>query len=307
MPVRLARLSLLTLGIVVAAWGYKARQAQHGEGAIARFEHLPDSRMVEIASLGHHRLTSDFFWLRAIQYYGNWALREEGYPRLGAIIDLVTDLTPRFEYAYRFAGVAVPYNHPDRGFLNVDEAIRLLDKGVRNRPDVWQIGMFLGFAHLWYRGDSDAAIHGFEVASRAEGRPAYVPLLAARLHSHRGDPSGGLAFAQAMLEETTDPDIRRELEQRVRELEIEMVLQKLDAEVQRFRDEVGRLPRDIDELFTGNPALTYAIDREALKLRYDAEEGMFYSGLLRRRLNLPREMVEEAAQQRAVGKSVGEP
>src|SRR5439155_2530479 len=103
-------------------------------------------------------LAADLYWIRAIQYYGGLAralqeqaLREsfvpppppalaavdDAFPLLYAMLDIVTTLDPRFTIAYRFGAVFLAEAYP-RGAGRPDLAVKLLEKGLAQRPDKWE-------------------------------------------------------------------------------------------------------------------------------------------------------------------------
>lgn len=298
--------AILVFAVAAATWGYKQRWAQRAPAAETQAVTLPSAQVVRAFSFGYDRVASDVYWMEAVQYYGNPANRDAGFPELYKFLELVTDLDPRFEYAYRFAGVAVPYNDATRGYLNIPHALALLEKGLRSRPDSWQIGLLHGFAHFWYVGDAEAAARGIEVAARAEGRPAFVPLLATRLRSHAGDPEAGLAFASSLLEQTEEPELRAELEQRVFELDVEVALRSVERAITRFTSHVGRAPLSLQELLVAEPDLREQVGEK--QIEFDPESGKVSSGLVTQRLLVPKRMVDESRRDRAVGRTweVGE-
>ena len=102
-------------------------------------------------SLGWHNVLADVLWFRTISYFGEHYRSDRTYPWLAQMCDLVTDLDPRAEHVYRFAGVILPWEADQ-----VEAGIRLLEKGVRQFPDSWLLHYYLGFNYYFFKNDFDA-------------------------------------------------------------------------------------------------------------------------------------------------------
>ena len=63
---------------------------------------------------------------------------------------ITTTLDPRFDMAYRFGAVFLAEAYP-AGAGRADLAIKLLEKGLRERPDKWEYMEDIGFVYYWYR------------------------------------------------------------------------------------------------------------------------------------------------------------
>ena len=60
-------------------------------------------------ALGWRNALADVLWFRTISYFGAHYRSDHTYPWLASMCDLVTDLDPRAEHVYRFAGVILPW------------------------------------------------------------------------------------------------------------------------------------------------------------------------------------------------------
>lgn len=280
----------------VAMGGSKRRASLEQESA-EKGLNLPKASLVRLVSVGYERLASDYYWLLAIQYYGADGNRRDGCPDLHRILELTTDLDPLFLSAYRFGAVAIPVRLPEKGWWNAEAAIRLLEKGVKEIPDSWLLAFLLSYGRLEYLNDVAGAAEALERASKAEGRPAYLPLLATRLRSHAGAPESALSFARALLQSTQEPQLREELQSRVRELEVEIALRKVESAVVAYRGLHGALPRDLSSLL--NEGMLSSSPPADMEIEYDSPSGAVTSRHLSRRLTLRRESVEEMERERA--------
>ena len=275
----------LLSAVVAAASGRSARLRELKDSSLSSAVVLPDSTLLARFSGGYSTLLSDYYWLAAIQYYGTAENSAGGFKDLSRILELVTDLDPSFAYAYRFGGVTIP-NAGRSGWMWTDEAIHLVRKGTRNCPDNWQIGALLGFLQIWHRNEPLQAAEALENAARQPDAPRYLALLATRLRAHAGAPLLGLKFAHELLAQTTDPELKAELQQRVADLETEVILQQVDAAVARYKHEKGEFPSSLEVLVSEKflPSLPPQI--LGPETHYDAPTGRIWSDRQPARLRL---------------------
>lgn len=227
---------------------------------------LPRGNYLKIAVLGYDQLCADFYWLKTIQYIGDKRRKISGYPMVYPLVDLVTDLDPRFDYAYQVAGVLLTVY--DR---NIEKSNAILEKGLKNVPGVWQIPMYLGFNHYFYLEDYSRAAKYVEMAAALPGRPAYLPLLAARLYSEAKDPTAGIEFLTKILDEIDVEMWRNSVGDRIKLLMIERDLIYLERAIKDFSQREGRRPRDLRELVMSG--LIKRIPQEPFEGRYLYDSG----------------------------------
>jgi tetratricopeptide (TPR) repeat protein len=199
-------------------------------------------------SLGFEQVMADWYWVKALQYFTDPVQAYNRYKNLGDILDVVTGVDPDFRYAYKFAGIAVPYDTGRLHWANTDHAIELLERGVTRFPDDWEIQFYLGFSLLNFRKETGRAAEHFAAAARIPGSPPYLKAFAARLFAAGGDIDRALVFAETMLERSTDAQERRQLEQRIQSIRLEGQLRALEEAARRFQKEEGRWPSSPFEL-----------------------------------------------------------
>jgi hypothetical protein len=175
--------------------------------------------------------------------------------------DGVTDLDPRAEHVYRFGGVILPWE-ADR----IDDGISLLEKGVRNMPDSWQLHYMLGFSYYFFRDDLDAASRTLRTATLLPGAPQFVGNLAAIVDAaHRG-PGSAVDFLTELEQREVGGEMREVIRQRIRELSLSDHIDSLDAAVRTFAAQKGRAPTDLNELVAAG--VLVAIPQEPFGGRY---------------------------------------
>ncbi len=202
---------------------------------------LPNGKALRTLSLGFERLVADLFWVRTIYYVGDDVAAAANYPDAARLAHLVTDIDPYFSSVY------VLMNSVLSGLrMDPDSAIELLKKGTAY-SDYWRIYFLLGFNYFMEKGDYAEGARWIEEAAK-RGGPPYLPLLAARLYAQGGDPETAMGFIQARLLQEEQPEVRKDLEKRYRDLWITRDLGRIDAAIEAHKDELGELPADVPSL-----------------------------------------------------------
>jgi tetratricopeptide (TPR) repeat protein len=186
-------------------------------------------------------LAADLYWIRAIQYFGGHKARQgpvapgESYDLLYPLLDLTTSLDPRFNIAYRFGAIFLSEPFPN-GAGRPDLAIKLLEKGLRERPDKWEYLQDIGFVHYWYDRDYRAAAEAFNRAAEMPRAPWWLRSLAATTLAKGGDRQSSRLMWEAILQSAEVDFQRRDAEHRLRQFH---ALDEIDA-LQRAVDEYAR-------------------------------------------------------------------
>jgi len=234
---------LLLLAGVGWLEGELDRQQDRTITQIEGLAQLPQGEYLKPALLGYHHLGADILWLRLIQVVGKKRNSVDEYEWIYHALDVITMLDPQYTYAYYAGGVILGdlANRPDL-------SNRLLEKGVRANPDVWNIPFLLGYNYYFLLGDPvKGAEYIMEAARRPDG-PSYLPGLATRMAAEAGSPDTALAFLEARLRETQDQDMREVLANRMKEVIIERDLRLLGNAVEVYRMQHHASPETLANL-----------------------------------------------------------
>ena len=210
--------------------------------------YLPSPEQARLMSLGFEQIVADWYWVKGLQYFTDPLMAFNNYKNLGDILDVVVGVDPDFQYAYKFAGIAVPYDTGRLRWANSEHAIELLQRGVQRFPKNWELQFHLGFSLLNFRKDTAGAAEHFAAAAQVPGSPPYLKVFAARLFAASGEVDRALLFAQTMLRNTEDPGERKQIEKRIQALELEGRLRELESAARRFHQDEGRWPASSLEL-----------------------------------------------------------
>lgn len=287
--------ALFALGAFAAG---RAETARRELPALRSELHLPDASILRPSLLGFHVLGADWYWLQAIQYFGTRRNAAEQYRGLAPLMDLVVGLDPKFAYAYRFAGTVLPFN-TGRGWVNVEDANRILEKGIRERPDVWQIPFIRGYTAFWFEEDFEKAARFTATAAALKGAPPYLALLATRLMAHTGALDLAMDYALRMAESAEEPRIRDEMRRRYVDLIAERELRRIEAAIDAYQKEKGAPPPSLQALVaSGHLAPPPAREPHGGQWIYDPAAGTVRSDKLERRIRLGQFVLRNLEKQR---------
>ena len=147
---------------------------------------VPSPTMVKAGASGYENMLADSLWLTLLQYYGERFFSEKrDMVNLDAMFGLITDLDPKFWFAYWLGAWALG----DNG--QVDAALRLLEKGERLNPDHLHYPYLQGFLYFLFKGDYASAATAFERASTRpiaewDQQKRFARSLAARMYQKQG-------------------------------------------------------------------------------------------------------------------------
>jgi hypothetical protein len=154
------------------------------------------------------------------------------------LLDITTSLDPRFNIAYRFGAVFLAEPYPG-GAGRPDLAIKLLEKGLAERPDKWEYMQDIGFVHYWYRKDYQAAAEWFRRGADLPKAPWWLRSLAATTLAQGGDRASSRLMWQAIRESAEIDWLRRDAERRLSQLQVLDDIDALQKQVDAFTARAG--------------------------------------------------------------------
>jgi len=204
-------------------------------------------------SLGNEGLLADIYWTRVIQYFGRQRLaRATGFPLLGPLLRITTDLDPQLLVAYRYGAIFLA-ERPPQGAGRPDQALRLLMKGIAANPQYWRFWQDVGFIYYWDLRDYQRAARAFDAGSRMPGALPWMETMAATVLARGGDLETSRQLWLEVYQHAGNGQIRKSAEDHLAALDAEIGIEKLNSLLARYRDREG------------HPAASF---RELVALRY---------------------------------------
>jgi len=195
-------------------------------------------------TLGFNTIWADVYWIRAVQYFGGTRLAKDpqnNYEQLYPLLDITTTLDPRFNIAYRLGAILLSEGSSS-GKGNTEQAIALLEKGMREMPDKWQYPLDAGFIVYWWGRDPATAAQWFQKAESRPGAPNWIRPIVAAMLTQGGERASARAMWYELATSADHEWLRRAGRRGLMQLDAESQIDVLQPIVSAFQTRAGRLP-----------------------------------------------------------------
>lgn len=228
---------------------------------LQQLTYLPSGDYLRMASLGYRELAADLLWLQVIQVMGERKLSDEAGHWLYHAVDRITTLDPKFVRAYEAGSHALCIL-----VVMPEESNRLLEKGMRHNPQEWKLPFLLGINYYFELGDDDKAAEAMAKAASLPGAPERLVSLAAKLFVSAKSPQQAVELLAKVYEETSDENVRKMLEIRLKESIVERDLQILEEAIRRYQFNHTHRPERLEDVV--GPGLLRELPTEPFGGRY---------------------------------------
>lgn len=259
--VMLALVALITCAILAEPPKRPAKRSASGFVAL-------NPTLLRVVWAGFRPFAADFYWVRTAEQMGA-ANTAEQYRDVGIWANLATDLDPRFRLVYEFGAVAMPFNLGRNTWVNGDESTALLRKGLKVFPDDYNLQFFLAHNLIFYDHDYVQAGEVLRRLSERPNAPAFLAQLATRVMAQGGEIDSAIDFARSGAANAKDDETRQTFEERIKQLETERELQRVDKEIAAFKAREGRLPTTINEMLIKDPLFQMPMDPSGGEISID--------------------------------------
>jgi tetratricopeptide (TPR) repeat protein len=177
--------------------------------------YLPlDSKLMRIMAPADMGFLSDILWMRICYYFGQHHLLDQQYPYLFHMIDLITDLSPRWDIPYYFGAALLP---TEANALN--EGLYIIDKALVYFPDTWEFWFFKGYYAWKFQEDYVAAAEVFQKASVLPQAPLYLTNLSASFATQAGQKELAVRFLKESLKVLKHADQQKAILDKMKEIQ----------------------------------------------------------------------------------------
>jgi len=201
-------------------------------------------------TLSFHALVADIYWIRAVQHYGGTKLSHapsKQYDVLYPLLDLTTSLDPYFDIVYKFGAVFLAEAYPS-GAGRPDQAIALLQKGLRVRPDKWELAQEVGFVYYWWLADYRNAAAWFNRAADMPHSPDWLRPLAAVTLAQGGKRASSRTLWSEIARNADADWLRDQAAFRLEQLDAMDGIDFMERVVQQYRVRTGAFPASWEEM-----------------------------------------------------------
>jgi hypothetical protein len=192
---------LLCAGVVVGGQ-WKLEQVPPPRVDVNLF-FVPPAGLTEGLAAGYQNMIADGLWLGLLQYYGDRLVHVNKHAvNLDAMFELITNLDPKFYFAYFLGTWALSDNHQP------EAACALLNKGQRLNPTDYNYPYLRGFVQFLFQHDYAAAAKSFAETTRYPGAPRFAWTLQARMEQTEGKDDLALSIWRGLAERAPDENTR---------------------------------------------------------------------------------------------------
>lgn len=221
-------------------------------------------KTVKRVSLGFNGLAADWYWMRSLQYVGGKLLNAHQKIRLddmsplnlkllAPLLDAATTLDPEFMEPYEYAAVILPA-------VNVEDAIRIINKGIAANPSAWRLYQHLGYIY-WQQQDFKAAADAYGRGATIPGAPRWLEAMKAKMVDEGGSRNTARDIYVHMYQEAGDDQVKEMARRHLMRLDSLDEREGLQKILMAYQARSGRCPaswKDIEPVF------------RTLRLRIDA-------------------------------------
>ena len=257
-----AQFTLLAV-LLAAAVGIAAeRDRRYPRPAIDdRLLYVRSTQGIEKMALSYDALLADVYWVRALQHFGTDRLAAADIKRfdlLYPLLDVTTSLDPDFTVAFRFGAIFLAEPYPG-GAGRSDLAVKLLEKGIRQKPDKWEYYYDIGMIYYWRLHEYQKAADWFLKGHARPGAPWWLQTHAAVILAKGGSRDLSRVMFQQILSTADNDWLRENAQLRLVQLDALDQIDSLNGPVGEYARRKGIFPESWSEvvaerLLPGYPA-----------------------------------------------------
>ncbi len=217
-------------------------------GTLQDVLYVSSPQALKRVSLGYSGLLADIYWTRAVQYFGSQhALGDSDYKLLAPLLQITTTLDPKLLVAYEYGSNFLTAK-PPQGAGMPQQAIDLVNQGIRNNPDEWRLYYDLGFIYYLDRKDYKNAADAFLRGSKVPNAHPWLKIMAARTAQEGGESQMARMLWTTTFETTQSNDIKANAAAHLRALQVDGDVTALEALQARYREKTGHFASSFSEL-----------------------------------------------------------
>jgi tetratricopeptide (TPR) repeat protein len=218
---------------------------------------------VKRLALGFNGLAADWYWMRSLQYVGRKVMNvpddvqlddlgQLNLKLLAPLLDAATTLDPEFIEPYEYAAVVLPG-------INVQEAMRITQKGIAANPVEWKLYHHLGYIY-WQQHDFQAAANTYARGAKLPDAPLWMEAMSARMAAEGGSRDTAREIYTRIYEQASDSKVKEMAELRLLQLDSLEERDVLKGLLATYKARVGNCPASWRELETALRSLHVKMD-----------------------------------------------
>ena len=241
------------------------------EGVSPNLLYVRSPQALRRATLSFQAIMADVYWIRAVQHYGGTKLSDDPnkqYDVLYPLLDLTTSLDPYFDVVYKFGSVFLAEPYP-AGAGRPDQAIALLQKGLRTRPDRWELAQGIGFVYYWWLADYQNAAMWFNRAADMPAAPDWLRPLAAVTLAQGGNRASSRVLWTELARNADADWLRDQASFRLKQLDALDGIDFIQRIVDEYRARIGAPPASWNDMMRAGLLRGVPFDPTGVPFRLD--------------------------------------
>jgi len=229
---------------------------------------VPSEEITRLLCLDHRGFAADVFFIKvnlhsgslmwkplAFQFDSDWSY---------GMMDLVTNLDPKYYTAYLFSAMGLIHNFDD-----VKRAQPIIEKGMKVFPESWELPFWMGYDYYVYLEEYEiASKYLWQSAQKPNAPKAYLALLLS-VFRKGGAYDKALWALEAMLGETDDNALKMVYQKKLIQLQN---LAFLQGAVHEYQRRCGRFPSSLDALIKEAIIPKLPEDPMGMQYQWDGEQ-----------------------------------
>lgn len=205
-------------------------------------------------SLGFNGLVADWYWMRSLQYVGRKiisvpedvpidSLSQLDLKLLAPLLDTATTLDPHFLDPYEYAAVVLPA-------VDVQQAIRIANKGIDANPTAWRLYHQLGYIY-WQQKNYQAASDVYRRGAQVPGAPPWMTAMTAKMAADGGSRTIAREIYARMHDDSADEKVKDMARRRLIQLDSLDQRDGLRKLLTMYQSRMGQCPenwREVNQL-----------------------------------------------------------
>ena len=202
-------------------------------------------------SLAFNGLAADWYWMRSLQYVGRKimnhpddapldGLKQLNLTLLAPLLDTATTLDPQFLDPYEYAAIVLPA-------IDVQEAIRITQKGIDANPNAWRLYHHLGYIN-WQQRNYQAASEIYGRGAQIPGAPPWMEAMKAKMAADGGSRATAREIYTRMYEQSTEDKVKDMAHKRLLQLDSLDQRDALRKILTAYQSRTGQCPNSWKEI-----------------------------------------------------------
>ncbi len=209
---------------------------------------LRSGKLLKGLSLEYAPLMGAIYWTRAVQYFGaKHQVNDQNLELLWPLLDIATTLDPHLIVAYRFGAIFLG-DAPPRGAGQPDQAVQLLQRGLKENPEYFRFYQDLGNVYYFDKKDYAKSSEAFRTGSSYPGAPIWMKVMAAKIAEEGESLETSYFLWKQVYDTATDPQIKKNAETHLKLVSAQMAMREINRLAAVYETRTGKQATHLSEL-----------------------------------------------------------